>query len=67
MLLNLLGATNGGAPWTVTDYGMPPASADELQVYAGQMPSIKKSKETIMSQSPTKGPSMHDTPPSIKD
>ena len=49
---------------TEHDFGLPVEKVDqEAQIFEGGLPSIKMSKETIMSRSPKKGPRMHDTPP----
>ena len=53
-------------PFTAYDYGLPKQKEDptvQVQVFEGNLPSIKMSHRTIMANSPKKGPSMHDTPP----
>ena len=48
-------------PLTVSDFGFPAEEFTETAVFEGQLPSIKKTKETILLQSPVKkGATMHD-------
>lgn len=56
-----------GVMITVHHFGLPRAEESEKVYFEGHLPSIKKTKETIMAQSPKGGPSMHDTPPSVAE
>lgn len=60
----LLRCLVAGKSYSPGDFGYPvDKDAREAQVFEGNMPSIKRSKETIMAHSPKKGANMHDTPP----
>ena len=52
-----------GKQTEIGDYGWPaPEQADApVQVFEGNLPSIKMPKETIMRKMPKAGPNMHDT------
>ena len=55
------------SPCTVYTFGWPSDDGLEKQVYEGQLPTIKKTKESIQKNLPRKGPTMHDTPPKSCD
>ena len=69
VLLLLVYGPKRSPPYSTSDYGLapPPALAD-ANVFTGNLPSIKRTKETVAVQSPvpqdplTKA-RMHDTPP----
>ena len=54
--------------YTLNDFGLPQVEAEHFtelasqRVFEGKFPTIKKTKESIMSESPTKGPINHDVP-----
>ena len=60
----LLANVLAGKSFSAADFGLPSAAGGSAsQVYDGELPSIKKTKKSILSSSPKKGPNMHDTPP----
>ena len=66
--IDLLRILVGKTGYTIADFGFPvDKTEDGPQTIVTDLPSIKRSKETIMATSPKKGPKMHDTPPKQYD
>ena len=48
--------------FSIADFGFPVDEEDkDVQVFAGDLPSIKRTKKSILATSPKKGPRMHET------
>ena len=59
----LLSVSGVKPTYTPQDFGAAAKTSESTEVFTGNLPSIKMSKETILARSPKKGPTMHDTPP----